>query len=113
MEEGRDVPKKTGTDFTIDSLIGKCDSEDVSPLRGAGAHWNPTGSPYLPLPLLYGSWLPFSSFLLPPSELLPYLPRPPQMSPGHQVPAAPLSDDSRSESTSPLTPHDLTVKSQA
>lgn len=124
----------TTTDFTIDSLIGgKCDKSDddrASPMRGWGP-WSAHGAahPFLPsaaLPLLYGSWLPYASFLLPPASdlLAPYLssaapgrtsslpsPPPPHGSQNgpHGVSQA-LSDDSRSESTSPLAPHDLTVK---
>ncbi|KAK9504073.1 hypothetical protein O3M35_010500 [Rhynocoris fuscipes] len=68
-------------------------------------------TPYLPLPLLYNSWLPFSPLLLH-SDMVPYLPQQQsQVSPPQSLNTNTNSDDSRSESTSPLTPHDLTTKS--
>ncbi|XP_014245632.1 homeobox protein unplugged-like [Cimex lectularius] len=108
MEDKREGKKAGGRGFTIESLIGKCDEEAVRNLSPWAVP--PPVTPYFPLPLLYNSWLPFSPLLIPPGDMLPYLPRPPQMSPpSASTPAH--SDDSRSESRSPLTPHDLTTKS--
>lgn len=97
--------------FSIESLIGTADSEgdrrvgsryrsvveeetDPEPL----CRWPPVSAApggHLSLPFLYGcSWLP----LVPPAPHLLAL-----------APPGPPSDDSRSDSRSPLTPHDLTI----
>lgn len=96
--------------FSIESLIGTAQNDgdrripryrssfDEETDSEQLCHWphvstTPTG--HLPLPFLYGcSWLP----LVPPNPHLLAL-----------APPGPPSDDSRSDSRSPLTPHDLTI----
>ncbi|XP_039282879.1 homeobox protein unplugged-like isoform X2 [Nilaparvata lugens] len=90
--------------FSIESLIGGEGERgggagDVICPRGPPYHlgaWPP--APLPPLPFLYGSWLP----LVPPSHHMLGL-----------GPPGPPSDDSRSDSRSPLTPHDLTTTAKS
>ncbi|RZF44560.1 hypothetical protein LSTR_LSTR001318 [Laodelphax striatellus] len=89
--------------FSIESLIGGGDDR----MGGGGGDVICPRAPYhlgawppapLPLPFLYGSWLP----LVPPSHHMLGLGQ-----------SGPPSDDSRSDSRSPLTPHDLTTTAKS
>jgi hypothetical protein len=107
-ERDSEVVKKSPRPFSIESIMGRRDEEVVV---GRGDSYPGAGLalPYLPLPLLYNSWLPFGGPLVLPSP--PHFLSRSSHQPVHLSPPHPLSDDSRSESRSPLTPHDLTTKS--